>query len=345
MEHNRSVRICGFIVFLALLICGVIYLWPIIIPLILAVLLAYILRPFVKGFVKLEVREDAAIIIVFVYFYTLLATVISLCLPIINVQFESLFTMLPDLLEQLRAALDRFAAEVNSILLRDIGDRISSSISDIISSKIASTLEDTGSMAVTILRAAFYGILAPFLAFYVLRDSDSGGRIIAAWLPTNERSELLRLAGDVDHLFRQFVMGYLLASVAVALLSTVFYWCIGLDNALALGLVMGLADLIPYFGPFIGAVPAVIFALSVDTGKAVLTVVGLVMIQQLESIVITPKIMGDKVGLHPLATVLAVLAGGWFFGIAGTIFAVPLTAAGLLILRYLWSRIVGAKIT
>ena len=183
------------------------------------------------------------------------------------------------------------------------------------------------------------------MLFRSLRDSRSGGRKITAWLPTKERDELLRLAGDVDHLLRQFVLGYLLVSVAVALLSTLFYWSIGLDYALALGLVMGLADLIPYFGPFIGAVPAVIVALSANTGKTVLTVAGLVVIQQLESIVITPKIMGDKVGLHPLTTVFAVLAGGWLFGIAGTILAVPATAAGLLILRYLWSRIVGAKIT
>ncbi|MBO7667897.1 MAG: AI-2E family transporter, partial [Firmicutes bacterium] len=64
-----------------------------------------------------------------------------------------------------------------------------------------------------------------------------------------------------------------------------------------------------------------------------------------ESLVITPKIMGDKVGLHPLTTVMAVLAGGLLFGIAGSILAVPVTAAGSLILSYLWSRIVGAKIT
>lgn len=345
MAQNRLGRICGFILFLALLIGGVFYLWPILKPLMLAVLLAYILQPFVKVLRKLEVKEDAAIIIVFAYFYILLASVISLCLPIINAQFESLVALLPDLLEQIRTALDRFAAEINSILLRDVGDRFMSAVNSIISNKMTAVLEDTGSMAGTVIRAAFYGVLAPFLAFYIIRDSGSGGRRIAAWLPIKERAELLRLAGDVDRLLRRFVVGYLLVSVAVSLLSTVFYWSIGLDNALALGLVMGLADLIPYFGPFIGAVPAVIVAFSADTGKAVLTAVGLVIIQQLESIVITPKIMGDKVGLHPLATVLAVLAGGWLFGIAGTILAVPVTAAGLLILRYLWSRMVGAKIT
>ena len=343
--RNRLVRICGFILFLALLICGVSYLWPIITPLILAVLLAYILHPSVKNLEKLEVKDDAAIIIVFVYFYILLSAVISFCLPIINAQFESLLALLPDILEQLRSAFDRFAAGINSILLRDIGDRISSAIDDIITSKVTSVLEDTGFMVAAVFRSAFYGVLTPFLAFYAMRDSGSGGRMIASWLPTNERAALLRLAGDVDHLLRQYVLGYLLVSVAVAFLSTVFYWCIGLENALALGLVMGLADLIPYFGPFIGAIPAVIVALSAGTGKAVLTVVGLVIIQQLESIVITPKVMGEKVGLHPLVTVMAVLAGGWFFGIAGTIFAVPVTAAGVLILKYLWSRIVGAKIT
>lgn len=344
MQQNRSVRICGFILFLALLILGVFYLWPILIPLILAVLLAYILRPFVNRLYKLEVKEEAAIIIVITNFYILLAAVISLCLPIMNAEFESLLALLPDLLEQIRSGLDKFSVEINSILLRDIGDRVSTSLNGIISNKIALFLEDTGSMVGAAFRIVFYGALTPFLAFYVLRDGKSGGRKIAAWLPINERNELLRLVKDVDYLLRQSVLGYLLISVAVAALSTLLYWCIGLENALALGFIMGLADLIPYFGPFIGAVPAVIVALSASTGKAVLTAAGLVVVQQLESIVITPKIMGDKVGLHPLTTVLAVLAGGLLFGVAGTIFAVPVTAAGLLIMRYLWSRIVGAKI-
>ncbi|MBR0376204.1 MAG: hypothetical protein IJH59_06545, partial [Firmicutes bacterium] len=113
-------------------------------------------------------------------------------------------------MEQLLSAFDRFAAGINSILLRDIGDRISSAIDDIITSKVTSVLEDTGFMVAAVFRSAFYGVLTPFLAFYVMRDSGSGGRMIASWLPTNERAALLRLAGDVDHLLRQYVLGYLL---------------------------------------------------------------------------------------------------------------------------------------
>ena len=112
---------------------------------------------------------------------------------------------------------------------------------------------------------------------------------------------------------------------------------------MVLGVFMGLADLIPYFGPFIGAVPAIAVALSTDLNLAALTVFGLVIIQQIESLVITPKIIGDRVGIHPLTTIFVVLAGGWLFGLLGAVLAVPVTAAGLLVIRYLWSGFVGAK--
>ena len=171
MELNRAVRICGFILFLALLVWGAVYLWPIIIPLILAVLLAYILQPFVKGFEQLEVKKSAAIMIVFAYFYIILASVVALCLPILNAQFKSLLALLPDLLGQLRTAVERFAVKADSALLRDIVERVSASVNDAISNKIATLFKDTGSMVSAIFRVGFYGVLTPFLAFYVDRKS------------------------------------------------------------------------------------------------------------------------------------------------------------------------------
>lgn len=345
MDIARGGRIAGFCLLAALLIWAVIKLWPIILPLFLALVLAYILQPAVRGIESLEVSSGAAILIVYAYFFILAAVLAAFCLPILSAQMKSLLELAPKLLTQGEQALSQALEQTDNVLLQGLAQRLLLGAEQAFANKMAAIFDDTAALIALILRSGLYLVLTPFLAFYVLRDKGAARRRIAAWLPVGERRELSRLAGDVDHLLRQFVLGYLLVALAVALLSAAFYWSVGLDYALALGLVMGLADLIPYFGPFIGAVPAVAVALSADTGRAVLTVAGLAVIQQLESIVITPKVMGNKIGLHPLTTILAVLAGGWLFGVLGAILAVPAAAAGLLILSYLWSRIVGAKIT
>lgn len=344
MDISKTGRIVGFAAFTAFLVYTAIRLWPVILPFFLSVVFAYLLQPAVNRIVDLEVEPGAAIIIVYACFYLLLFAVASLCLPLLNSQFISLFDMLPQLLDKATRAVSEALDAIDNNVLRGFFERAANLAKEAISNKALSLMDDTAIMLSQILRAAFYAVLIPFLSFYFLRDKSTVSDRIVSWLPVRERSELLRLAGDVDHLFRQYVLGYFLVSIAVALLSTVFYWGIGLDYALALGIFMGLADLIPYFGPFIGAIPSIAVALSTDLGLAVLTVIGLLMIQQLESLVITPKVIGDRVGIHPLTTIFAVLAGGWLFGLLGAVLAVPVTAAGLLVIRYLWSVLVGAKI-
>lgn len=344
MGLRKSIRIASFILFVILLVLAVVRLWPVIMPFFLAVLFAYLLQPLVSKLEKLEVDKGAAIIVIYAYFFILLTGVVALCVPILSSQFANLFRRLPQLLQQTQVALNNAVSGTGSAFMRDLAERLTDTVADSLYARISSVFEDSAALIAVLLRAALYTLLTPFLAYYILRDHGSLGRTVASWLPVSERGELKRLAEEIDHLLRQFVRGYLLVSIIVALLAAAFYLCIDLDDALALGMIMGVADIIPYFGPFIGAIPAVAVALSVNTGKAVITAVGLTVIQQLESIVITPRIMGDKIGLHPLATIMAVLAGGLLFGVLGTILAVPATAAGLLIIRYLWARIVGAKI-
>ena len=343
MDWPRISRIAGFIAFAAALVLFAIRLRSILLPFFLALLFAYVIQPAIRGFEKLEVNTGAAIAVTYAYFFAFSAVVISLCLPIIISQFRSLFSLLPQLLQQTGGYLEQAAALSGSSLLQGIWERLSVFVQQVISERLAAAVEDTAAVVAALLRILLYSVLIPFLAYYILHDKGAARRRILSWLPAGERVELERLAADIDNLLRQFLRGYLLVATAVAILSAAFYWSIGLADPLALGFIMGLADLIPYLGPLIGSIPALIVALTEGVGKTVLTAGGIIVIQQLESLVLTPKVMGDKVGLHPLTTVFAVMAGGWLFGLLGAILAVPSTAAGLRLLQYLWNRIVGAK--
>jgi predicted PurR-regulated permease PerM len=113
---------------------------------------------------------------------------------------------------------------------------------------------------------------------------------------------------------------------------------IGMKYPLALGMLGGLANIIPYFGPYIGAIPAIAVALTISPMKAVWTALVFIAAQQIDNNFISPRMMEERLGLHPVATIFAVLAGGEFFGVPGMLLAVPAAA----ILRAIVNKTVDA---
>jgi len=175
----------------------------------------------------------------------------------------------------------------------------------------------------------------------MLRDKDLFRKLIVAQLPPSERAEILRIGNDANHLLRQFVYGYVLVSLIIGALTAAYLWLIGVDYALLLGIVMGIADFIPYFGPVLASIPIMVIAYLQSPLLALYAALGMVVLQHLEGSLITPKVMGDRIGLHPLLTIFVVMVGAYWFGLLGSVLAVPLTAAGLLVCKYIYSRLVA----
>ena len=126
-------------------------------------------------------------------------------------------------------------------------------------------------------------MLAPILSYYLLRDRENIKNRIISFVSPQSRPEFLRIAGEVNHLVREFISGYLVIALVVAVIATLFYWLVGIDYPVVLGILMGIGDLIPYFGPIIAAIPAVLLAVTVSPGKTVIIIIGILLLQQLDS--------------------------------------------------------------
>lgn len=183
-------------------------------------------------------------------------------------------------------------------------------------------------------------LLAPFLAYYFIKDFDRIKKAILAFLPPNYRNDLLFLLREGDLIFSQFLRGHLLISAIVGLLTGAGAALINMPFAVLIGFFTAVADLIPFFGPVLAAIPVVGLALTISRWKGFVMLGIYLLVQQFEGSFLAPRLLGDRVGLHPLATVLVLLVGGYIAGPLGLIFAVP--AAGLLrvVLHYLWEKIV-----
>ncbi len=187
-------------------------------------------------------------------------------------------------------------------------------------------------------------VLGLIIAFYILKDLEYFKQlyreITKALMKERKNQKLRSLLTDINLIVSKFIRGQLLDALIVGILSSIGLSIINLDFAVLIGMTAGIANIIPYFGPIIGSVPAVIVGLlSGSPVKALLAVVVLVVVQQIDGALIAPKVVGNSVGLHPVFVMLSIFIGGAYFGLWGMLIAVPTAAIiKMFLLRWMEER-------
>lgn len=203
-----------------------------------------------------------------------------------------------------------------------------------ISNKIFSTLTIIGLNAMNVL-------LACVIAFYLLQDKTRAcalmHKVIRSILPSKIYAQAEVLGRDIDYVFSGYIRGQIIDASIIAVLTSIALTVIQLDFAIIIGLIAGVFNLIPYFGPVVGFILAgIIGVLDPNPMKAVYGVLALMIIQQIDGWFIVPKVVGECVKLHPIVVLLSILIGGNLFGLVGMLIGVPVAAfIRLVLLRYL----------
>ncbi|MBN8224979.1 MAG: AI-2E family transporter [Xanthomonadales bacterium] len=185
-------------------------------------------------------------------------------------------------------------------------------------------------------------VLLPILTFYFLRDWDIFVERVASLVPRDHLGTVSRLARDSNEVLAAFLRGQIVVMIALGTIYAVGLQLVGLKLGLLIGMIAGLISFIPYLGATTGVVLAVVAALVQAQGfdLKLLVLVGVVFTvgQLLESYVLTPRIVGDKIGLHPMAVIFAIMAGGQLFGFLGMLLALPVAAVANVLLRFAKER-------
>lgn len=310
-------------------------------PFYLAAAIAYVSHPAVNLLEKRQVPRSVAILLVYIAFGLLLAVPAMAVAPKLAAELEQMLAKLPEQTRRLEGMTEsvgfdlrglRFPGEVEEVYRMAVG-------------RVERLLENFASRIVAffvgLLSQMFSLILAPFLAYYILRDSATLARAAVSWLPGSSRRHLIEVAQRVNRVVGGFLRGQLIVSAVVGCVVAAGLSLLGVRYAVVLGIFAGLADVIPYFGPIISAVPAVALALMESPLTALWVVLLLVAVQQLEGSVLSPKIVGERVGLHPLTVILSVLIGGELLGVVGMLLAVPAAAALKTVIAYVGDQIVS----
>jgi predicted PurR-regulated permease PerM len=184
-------------------------------------------------------------------------------------------------------------------------------------------------------------LLVPVVLFYLLRDWDVSMSHIADWIPARFKARTVAIAREIDAVLSEFVRGQVMVILVMCVFYSVALWLAGLDYALAVGLITGILVFVPYLGVIVGVLLGTLAGLAQFGSLAgLLPIWGVFAVGQLlEGMAVTPWLVGERVGLHPVAVIFALMAFGQLFGFVGILVAIPAAAASLVALRHLKTQL------
>ncbi|RJQ11766.1 MAG: AI-2E family transporter [Bacillota bacterium] len=311
------------------------------VPFVLAAVFALIFEPPVRFLESRRVPRLAAIVLVYLVAFGLVVLFLIGLVPVFIRQLTLLAETLPALAAQVRDVILELQARYSEVgLPEDLRELIDNAIRRAQMNLIA-FIEAVLAGLFNALSGVLTLLLAPFLAFYLIRDRDVIRNGVATLLPVSSRGETLRALSEMNQVLAGYIRGQLLVAAIVGSLVGIAAQILGLPFSAILGVVAGVTNVIPYFGPIIGAVPAVGLALLESPLLALKTIAAFFVIQQIDSLFVTPRILGVSVGLHPLVVIFSLLAGLNLYGILGMLVAVPAVAVGKVLSKHLFERFVA----
>jgi len=319
------------------------------VPLVWALVIAYLVNPMMKVFEnKFKFKRNLSLLIVYVLVIGFLVMTVVVVAPKI---IESINDIIKKSDDYLIVAEEYFAELVSSLQennLFGLSNNLDlSNMQEFLNNfwkYFNSMWGALLSSLISITSGIFKIIIGLIISVYILKDKEKFAlgckRSMYAFFDEDQASRFLLFLKEIDDIFSRYIIGKLIDSLIIGLLCFVGLSFLEAPYALLLAIIVGLTNMIPYFGPFIGMIPAVIMTAFVSPMKAVWVAAFIFLLQQFDGYYLGPKILGDSVGLSPFWIILGIIVGGGLFGVLGMLIAVPIVAVALMV----YNRAVDKKI-
>jgi len=344
-EWGRTTKrlvVVGLIIVLLLLLYVFRSLVP---PILLAVVLAYVLKPMVDWAEKrLQMHRTLAAILVYVVVVTILSVVLVTVVPYavdrvtrLNLDLQ---TLTDDLVGFLSQPVMLFGYSVS---LGDFVGDVRGALQGILEPFATQTV----SLVFNVLSSLLWVLSIAIISFYLVKDTDRLRQFLDRMAPPGYTEELRRLREAINRVWKAFFRGQVVLGFVVGIMVWIAMSIIGLPNAGLMGILTGLLEVVPTFGPVLATIPAVLIAFFVGSTYlplsnfwfAVLVLGIYIIIQQVENAILVPRIMGRRMQLHPLVVFIAVLAGGTLAGTLGVLLAAPVIGTLRVVLGYVYAKL------
>ncbi len=310
----------------------------VILPIFIGLIIAWLFDPLVKWLQGKKVPRIVGCIVVYIVFLSFLTLIIYLIVPSFIGQIKDFIGGIPEILKELKNFVNNFIGNASgvvsydlSVYKKDIYEYINN-IGTSITTNLPKTLIN---VFTSVISGGATFILGLMIGFYMLFDFDKLNRNILGVMPKNWRGNAQELMVRVNNSLRGYVQGVLIIMFLVFITQSIGLTLAGLKAPLVFALFCAITDVIPYFGPYIGAIPAVIVGFTMSPVVGVFCIVSIVVVQLLENNFYQPLIMGHTMKLHPVTIMIGLLIFQHFFGIIGMIIATPVIASLKVIITFI----------
>lgn len=316
------------------------FIWKIVMPFLLAMVISYLLYPVLTLCTNVfNMHKTSAISVIFITFFTVLSFVIYYGMPVLFMELEELGEHLPQLMKLYERIM--FSIYDSTAFLPEPAQAQIDSL--IINVQL--TAENYVERLINRLIQSFGNVISlliiPVLVFYLLKDFDKIKTYFLRLLPNYRKETIERLLEATHEAFGTYIRGQMVLSLFIFTITFLLFQLIGLKYAFVLSLFMGLMNIIPYFGPIIGTVPAVVIALATSWQLVIYVLVIAIIVQIIESALLSPYIMGKTAQLHPIAIIFILLVSSELGGIVAMIIAIP----AVMIVRAIYINVSEATIS
>ncbi|WP_373898000.1 AI-2E family transporter [Haloimpatiens sp. FM7315] len=308
--------------------------------------IAYLLNPMLTYLEKKsKLRRSFSLCIVYSVVLGSIVLIITIISPKIAHSMSDLITSFPQYIESTKHWLSNFNFDL------DFMDKFGINIYDKLNqftTKITSSfghgLNAALSKAISFTSSFFKAILGFVISIYILKDKEkfkfSFKRLIYATLKEDNALKVICIFRDINDVFLKYIIGKFIDSLIIGLLCFIGLTLLNTPYSLFLSIIVGVTNMIPYFGPFIGMIPAVILTLFYSPIKALWVLLFIFALQQFDGLYLGPKILGDQVGLTPFWIILAIVVGGGIFGVLGMFLGVPVFA----VIKIFWDKLIDRRL-
>ncbi|PLT34606.1 AI-2E family transporter [Bacillus sp. V5-8f] len=298
--------------------------FTVLLPFFIAAFISYLLHPIIETLHEKGMNRGLAILIIYILFFGGVGFGIYKGIPAVIEQIRELSESAPKVAEQYRHWVTIFEKKTSNWPF-GVHERLEDAITQM-EGKLENLMGSVMQYIANILDFILLFALIPFIAFYMLKDFHLIKKMVWYLTPKTWRKQGIAFFGDINESLGGYIRGQIIVCAVIGSVSAFLFWIVGMDYPLVLGMIIGVTNIIPYFGPIIGATPAVIIAVTISFKLVIITLVIVFVLQFLESNILSPLIVGKTLHLHPLFIILALLAGGEVGGVIGLILAVPILA-------------------
>jgi len=303
-------------------------------PFFIAFAAAYLLDPLVDKLETWKLSRTTAVVVLLSSFFLITFAACLILIPLFRVQVHTLAENLPDYLAAFKGWLQPFLEQVAGIdkeKIQEVMQEGAQKLGELpvqLLGTATSWVWSSISSVVNVILVMVNIVIIPVAMFYLLRDFDDIVARVGRLVPPRFAGKITEVAKEIDSVLSQFVRGQLMVATFMAVLYSLGLYFCDTPMSLFIGMIAGYANLVPYLGLVLGFIPAIVLTfLQFQTWQSLIGVVVVFgVVQALEGMVITPRVVGDKVGLHPVVIMLAVLVGAELFGLLGVFLAVPVAA-------------------